>query len=105
MKVRYQAPKGKRIKKGTFKRVGGKRLRYFTGLESGDKEDNRLWWHYRLKRWVKLDDYASGIMTCNHAIKNVKQAIRHLNKHDEIPKGAKFVLKNRFTGYDVYFTK
>lgn len=41
----------------------------------------------------------------NPKISNLKQAIRHLKKHNEIPKGTKFKLESNFPGYDIYIIK
>lgn len=108
MKVRYEMAKGNRIKKGTKKvTIDGvtERIDNFEGL---DCEDVMLGWCEDTNSWVDLrEDVRKGywLYSCNEDIKNLKQAIRHIRKHNEIPKGTQFTLSSNFKGYDIYITK
>ena len=45
------------------------------------------------------------VNSSNDKIKNLKSAIRHIKKHDEIPKGTRMRLESRFKGFDIIITK
>lgn len=54
------------------------------------------------KKWV---DSEGSIDRNWIACRSLRAALRHLRKHDEIPKGVKFVLGSRYVGYDRILTK
>lgn len=95
MKIQFQAPKGKRIKK-QFMDI---ELDYTT-------EDWAYWWYYpESHEWRKDSDYkphetyASNSCRC----RSLKAAIRKIKKWN-FPKGTKFRLCSRWVGYDIYIT-
>ena len=104
---KFKQPKGQRIFKGTVKLQGKrKRVYMFMGLENLD--NNHLMWSDKLNRWVGLSDQPEGdycLCSISKPIRSVKAAIRHVRKHDEIPKGARMVLVSNFVGYDVEIIK
>ena len=101
MKIIYDAPKGYRIKKGTSK-VYGTRQNNFIGLTCSDY----YWWVESAKKWKKIEDIAKDESSSSHNnnIKNLKQAIRHLKKQRNVPKGTKFILVSLFGGYSINIT-
>ena len=42
---------------------------------------------------------------CSDDISTFKAAAAHIRRHDEIPKGTRFKVVNRFVGYDRFVTK
>lgn len=100
MKIKYQAPKGNRIKK------------QFIGLELDNETDegwlNWLDWRYypESNEWRKDSDfkphetYASSSCPCH----SLKAAIRLIKKWN-FPKGTVFRLCSIWVGHDVYITK
>ena len=107
MKVKFRQPKGLRTFKGSVK-IRGKnnRIPWFFGLENED--DPLLVWCDKLGVWVDLrtehnDMYP--LSSINESIKSVKAAIRHVKKHDEIPKGTRMLLVSNFHGCSVEITK
>ena len=96
MKIRYQAPKGKRIKK------------QFMWLElDPETTDDWIEWVYYLesKEWRKdsyfklYETYGSSVCRC----RSLKAAIRRIKKWN-FPKGTTFMLLSRWVGYDIYIT-
>ena len=82
------------------------RVPMFIGLESIG--NNRLWWSDTLNKWFDPCNRPDGNYTVSPfkmGVRSVKVAIRHIRKHDEIPKGAKMRLVSRFIGYDIEITK
>lgn len=110
MRVIYNKARGSRIKKGsrtvdlngTLKKVDN-----FEGLNHWVKlSEDLLYWDKSKNKWIVMnEDTVDSAVTLNRNIKNVKQAIRHIKKHNEIPKGSRFVLKSNFEGYDVIIIK
>lgn len=109
MRVIYEATKGHRIKKGTTKiKIGDaiKRVDNFIELERISPID--LYWCDDTNSWINSEDYygtSYWVSSSNNNIKNLRQAIKHIKKHDEIPKGAIFVLYSRFQGYNITIIK
>lgn len=101
MKIKYQRPKGSRITKGSYK-YNGKRYDNFVVLKVLG-----YIWSEEMNKWYEVNKEPSDIVWSfeNANIRNLKQAIRHLKKHDEIPKGTKCVLCSRWKGYNIYITK
>ena len=109
MKVKYIKPKGRRIKKGSIKMIVNgvpKRIDNFMGLEV--RVPNLYWWN-KGNMWINKENNKfkvnGWLSTWNGNIKNLKQAIRYIKKHNEIPKGTKFILRSRFKGYDIIIIK
>lgn len=112
MKVTYECPKGQRIKKGSTKVEFGfngekmkRRINNFYGLTClGD-----FVYGVDIDRWLLMYDDTSNncffSSTHNDNITNVKSAIRHIRKHDEIPKGTRFRLCSNFKGYNIFIIK
>lgn len=96
MKIQYQAPKGKRIKK------------QFLGIELDYEttDDWISWWYYpQSNEWRKWGDYKphETFATSSCPCRSLKAAIRKIKKWN-FPKGTKFRLCSRWVGHDVYFT-
>lgn len=107
MKVKFNQSRGGRVYKGSVKIPHReKRVPVFLGLENFD--DNHLMWSDEHNRWFGYDDRPEGdywLDSMSKPIRSVKAAIRHVKKHDEIPKGARMVLVSSFVGYDVEIIK
>lgn len=103
MKIKYEAPYGKRVKKGSTKIVGG-RVCNFYGLCIAGVD---YWFDRTDNKWRLLDDMPMGhsFSDSYRGIRSVKAAIRHIKKHTEVPKGMTFVLESNFIGNDIYITK
>ena len=80
------------------------------------KLNNQFWWlvavdrmglQYddRLQEWKPYGEYNGRYYPGSFTCKSYKAAVRHLRKHNEIPKGTKFRLVSRFVGCDRYLTK
>jgi hypothetical protein len=100
LKIRYDAPKNSRIKKGTCK-YKGKRVFYFHGVEC-----KGYWWHEERNKWIKFEEWHNegDICTCNDNVNNLKQLIRHIKRHNYLPKGTEFILVSMFQGLNIYVT-
>ena len=93
MKIKYQAPKGRRIKK------------QFIALEIDyTTEDWVYWWYYpESHEWRKDmsfktgETYSSSSCDC----RSLKAAIRLIKKWN-LPKGTTFMLSSIWMGHDVY---
>lgn len=109
MRVIYDKPKGQRIKKGRSKIMWGDKIRKidnFCGLTHWVRlSEPLLYWSNNDKKWVDSNGYCGKISSHNTDIKNLKQAIRHIKRHDEIPKGTRMVLESRFKGFDIVIIK
>ena len=119
MKVHYDKPKGQRVKKGSIKiTINGrkKRINYFNGLTHWARLNEQLLYYvHEVEKWMtydKVDELNSPnkkryilVSSSNDKIKNLKSAIRHIKKHDEIPKGTRMRLESRFKGFDIIITK
>lgn len=57
------------------------------------------------KLWVKRDECTSDWYPADFPCRSLKAAKRHLRKHNEIPKGAVFILVSKFIGKDIYLIK
>lgn len=60
---------------------------------------------YDLGKWFPYKEYHGNYYPGGFPCKSYKAAIRHLRKHNEIPKGTQFRLVSRFVGCDRYLTK
>ena len=118
MKVHYDRPKGQRVKKGSIKiTINGKkrRMNYFNGLTHWAKLSEELLYYVpELDKWMtydKVNELESNkkgyilVSSSNDKIKNLKSAIRHIKKHNEIPKGTRMRLESRFKGFDIIIIK
>lgn len=94
MKIEYESPKGKRIKSGQF-----------TGLDIWSCTDECWVWSDTTKTWSKYDNAIGSLCNCNTNIKSLKSAIRHLQKHEEIPRGLTFRLWSKWQNYSINITK
>ena len=97
MRVRFQATKGKRLKKQFIS----------VELDCEAMEDWSSWWYYpESKEWRKNGDFRDG-ETCassSCSCRSLKSAIRKIKKWN-FPKGTMFLLRSRFVGFDIYITK
>lgn len=57
------------------------------------------------KKWVHRAEYMGSWYPATFPCGSYKAALRHLRKHDEIPKGTRFVLVSRFVGGDRVLVK
>lgn len=57
------------------------------------------------KKWVCIEEYTGSWFPATFPYRSYKAAKMHLRKHDEIPKGTKFRLCNKFVGFDRYLIK
>ena len=118
MKVHYDRPKGQRVKKGSIKiTINGRkrRINYFNGLTHWARLSEQLLYYVpEVDKWMtynKIDELEFNkkgsvlISSSNGKIKNLKSAIRHIKKHDEIPKGTRMRLESHFVGFDIIITK
>lgn len=104
MKVRYKQAKGNRIKKGSIRVDNGLRkfkINNFFELRPAKYGD--FYWCEEVNKWLAYDDVKELNTSSHNAnIRNLKQAIRHLKKQTDIPKGSKFILESNFEGFDIY---
>ena len=106
MKVKHPFSKGSRYFCTSQKIKGGNRkhrLPFYWGLSIDD-----LWWNETFKKWGTFEDFKdthTNYGTHKEWVTSVKAAIRHIRKHDEIPKGTKVRLCSSFVGCDVIITK
>lgn len=93
MKIRYQAPRGQRIKCYGY---------------CGISHEDHLNYSYipSLKQWVYEEEIPDGVpvITNFDDCKSLRCAIRKI-KHYNAPKGTKFILESRYVGHDIYITK
>jgi len=106
MKVKHQFSKGNRYFCTSQKIQGNKklhRLPFYWGLCI----DNLLW-NETLKKWGTFEEFKethTSYGTHMERVTSVKAALRHIRKHNELPKGTKVRLCSNFVGCDVIITK
>lgn len=110
MRVIYDKPRGQRIKKGSCKILhNGKleKINNFRGLTHWARlNEHVLDWDVINEKWIDIcKEDCTITSSCNDEIKNLKQAIRHIKKHDEIHKGTRMILESRFKGFDIVIIK
>lgn len=97
MKIKFQAPKGLRLKK------------QFISIELDPKTTKEWysWWYYpesnewrNDNRYKPHETYASSSCNCY----SLKAAIRKIKKWN-FPKGTTFRLSSMWIGHDIYITK
>ena len=78
---------------------------YFDTLYKNDKisfkelkNNLELYYDYNEKIWVHRHEYKGKYFPADFPCMSIKAAKRHLRKHNEIPKGTRFVLIGRFVG-------
>lgn len=80
--------------------------KYFIGLESLDED---LVWDMEEELWKKKDECKNPYSYFNgfgkKDIQTLKAAKAHIRRHNEIPKGTRFLVVNRYEGLDQYLTK
>ena len=64
-----------------------------------------LYYDKNKKLWVNRDEYTGNWYPATFPCHSYRAAKRHLRKHNEIPKGARFRLASRFVGFDRYLVK
>jgi hypothetical protein len=92
MKIKYQAPKGRRIKNHDF---------YWL------EHENSLYLYVEsIKQWVLFEDIPKncGYYSTGDTCRSLKAAIRRIKGYN-MPKGTKFRLVSKWVGYDIYITK
>ena len=79
----------------------------FIGIEQVyEDQDFEDWlWHESGTNLWKPVKNCCGWHSNIHGVHSFKAARRHLRKHNEIPKGTKFLLVSRFVGYDRILVK
>ena len=96
MKIKFQAPKGRRIKNNFL----------WVCLDS-DTVDNGYSYMYfsDSKEWRKDSELKEGETCASNACncRSLKSAVRLIKKWN-FPKGTTFILCSRFFGHDVYIT-
>ena len=91
MKIKYQAPKGHRIKSYGFCWL--------------QPENSLYWFREDIKQWRLNEDMPVGVACSSGDLcKSLKAAIRKIKKYD-LPKGTEFRLVSKWVGYDIYITK
>jgi hypothetical protein len=96
MKIKFQAPKGKRIKKQFI----------CVELDCATTEDWISWWYYPESDEWRKDSYfkpneTHGSSSCH--CRSLKAAIRKIKKWN-LPKGTTFKLCSIWVGHNVYIT-
>lgn len=66
---------------------------------------NELYYDLTKKKWVSYKEYTGDWYPASFPCRSLKAAKRHLRKHNEIPRGTRFVLVSRYIGYNIYLTK
>ena len=69
------------------------------------KYNKELHYDHNKKKWVKIEEYTGSWFPATFPCRSYRAAKRHLRKHNEIPKGTKFRLCNKFVGFDRYLIK
>ena len=96
--------------------IKNKRINYFNGLTHWARLNEKLLYYVpEVDKWMTYDEVSKLessskkgyilVSSSNDKIKNLKSAIRHIKKHDEIPKGTRMRLESRFKGFDIIITK
>ena len=57
-----------------------------------------LFYDYNNKKWVHRKEYKGKWYPADFPCRSIKAAKRHLRKHNEIPKGTRFLLVCRYVG-------
>lgn len=70
-----------------------------------DWQEKELYYDPDKKKWVKREEYTGNWWPATFSCCSYKAAIRHLKKHNEIPKGTRFRLVSKFVGFDRWLTK
>ena len=89
MSVKYQKNKGRRLK------------RYFTDIKI-ESYDINLWWYPKHRKWMKLNyDNSSyqNYVPCK-SIRSFRRKLRKWKRMKLVPKGTRFILVNRFEGFN-----
>ena len=73
---------------------------WFLECRENRGEDFELNYDSTKKKWVVKKDYTDYWWPGTYPCRSYRAAKRHLRKHNEIPKGTKFVLVNEFVGFD-----
>lgn len=91
MKIKYQAPKGHRIKNHDF-----------CWLET---ENSLYWFREDIKQWRLNEDIPDGVAcSTGDLCRSLKSAIQKIKNYD-LPKGTEFRLVSKWVGYDIYIIK
>lgn len=116
MKIKHSVPKCKRVFCSTYKPYPDEtqfnkrwhRIPFYDSIQiiSGDCPE---WWSETLKKWISIQECiergnAYPLSTQCRGIHSVKAAIRHIGKHDEIPKGSVCLLASPLE-FHVFITK
>lgn len=80
--------------------------RYYTDDEYWKEcKEKELYYDCYKKKWVKEDEYTCNWYPAHAPCHSYRAAVRHLRKHNEIPKGTRFRLCSKFVGFDRYLIK
>lgn len=77
-------------------------LRFSNDNLDWEKDINQqmLFYDHEKKKWVTRKEYTGHFYPSTFPCRSYKAAKRHLRKHNEIPKGTKFVLASKWVGGD-----
>lgn len=64
------------------------------------RNNRELYYDHNKKMWVHRAEYTNNWYPADFPCHSYKAALRHLRKHDEIPKGTRFLLVSKFVGCD-----
>ena len=104
MKLKFEAPKGHRYKRGRFNNTDGGRTNVFCGMCPMDR--SRLWYDNHDRIWKNCED--ATLNRCDMSshednIFSVRAFRSRLKKHSKyLPNGTKFALVSRIEGNEVY---
>ena len=112
MKVKHPFQRGHRYFCTSQKVKGSKRLQrlpfYHALTIDHNPNGNDLWWNETKKKWGTFTEFKEthdSYGTHKENVTSLKAAMRHIRKHDELPKGTKVRLCSNFVGCDVIITK
>lgn len=86
-------------------------LRFWDGYDKSKetfreyRNNRELYYDHDKKKWVNRHEYTGNFYPSDFPCRSYKAALRHLRKHNEIPKGTHFRLVSRFVGQDRILVK
>lgn len=70
-----------------------------------EEESRTFYYDNNKKMWVGKNEYTGNTYPATFPCGSFKSAKRHLRKHNELPKGIKFILVSQFVGMDRFLIK
>ena len=102
MKIDYNAPKGSRIMKGTYKNHNKKfiknRCSNFFGVSVEDGKN--CWYQTESNIWSEFVNNSKESQSTHMHVRSLKSLIRYIKKHPEL-KGHTIVLNSSFVGHNI----